>query len=89
MLRGWDEGYDIPAIGLCLLNEFQGFGLGRMIMNYLESLALLNGASQVMLKVTKRNHVARKLYESQGFRFNDHNEQHLIGHKLFIKRKVI
>ncbi len=83
MLRGWDEGYEIPSIGLGLLPEYQGYGLGRLIMNYLESTARLNNSKQTMLKVIKKNLVAINLYESQGYIFQEHNEKYLIGYKYF------
>lgn len=86
MLRGWDEGYEIPAIGLCVLDAYQGIGLGRLIMNHLEAHAQLNGASKVMLKVTKQNKTAINLYESQGFDFTEHDDKYLIGYKALRKR---
>ena len=88
MLRGWDEGYAIPSIGLCVLDEFQGIGLGRLIMNQLEVLALLNGAAEVMLKVTKNNQIARNLYESQGFNFQEYNERFLVGYKKLRTKRI-
>lgn len=86
MLRGWDEGYDIPAIGLCVLDEYQGFGFGKLIMNCLESHALLNGASKVMLKVNRTNLIATNLYIKQGFVFQDYDDIYLLGYKALHRR---
>src|SRR3972149_4194333 len=55
MLRGWDEGYEIPSIGLCILKEYKRRGLGKVLLNFLETAARLKGASRVMLKVKKDN----------------------------------
>jgi GNAT superfamily N-acetyltransferase len=89
MLRGWDEGYEIPAVGLCVLNEFHGKGLGRLIMHFLETTAKFNGASKIMLKVRNDNHVAETLYITQGYEFNKYNNEFLIGYKELNKKQRI
>ena len=81
MLRGWDEGYDIPAIGLCILEEYQNIGLGALLLLFLETLARARNCLKVMLKVNKDNEKARKLYETRGYIFKDHDEEFLIGYK--------
>jgi len=81
MLRGWDEGYAIPSIGLCVRKDYQGLGLGRLIMEFLESISRLNGCSKLMLKVKKDNEKAKSLYVSQGYLFRDHDVDFLIGFK--------
>lgn len=81
LLRGWDEGYDVPSIGLCVLQEYQAKGLGRLLLNFLETVSRMEGASKVMLKVKKKNEVARKLYLSQGYDLKEHNEEYYIGYK--------
>lgn len=81
MMRGWDEGYDIPSLGLCVLSKYHGFGLGRAIMNFLEASSRLRGCSKVMLKVKKDNAVARNLYAGQGYVFKEHNDAFLVGFK--------
>lgn len=81
ILRGWDEGYEVPSIGLCILKKYQGSGLGRLLLNFLEIVSRLRGCSTVMLKVKKDNPVAKKLYESQGYDLKEHNEDFLIGYK--------
>lgn len=32
MLRGWDEGYDTPSLGIAVRNDSQGRGYGRLMM---------------------------------------------------------
>jgi len=83
MLRGWDEGYEIPSIGLCILKKYQGISLGKVMLNFLETLSMLKGCSKVMVKVIKNNTKARELYQSQGYVLKDHNEDFLIGYKTF------
>jgi ribosomal protein S18 acetylase RimI-like enzyme len=79
MLRGLDEGYSIPSLGLCILKDFQGVGIGRMLLNQLLNESAGLGAKCVMLKVKKSNSIARGLYESKGFTFTDHDPETLIG----------
>ncbi len=81
MLRGWDEGYEIPSIGLCILKKHQGVRLGKLLVNFLETVSRLKGCSKVMLKVKKNNTIAKRLYESQKYVFIEHNEEFLIGFK--------
>lgn len=81
ILRGWDEGYEIPSIGLCILKKYQGSGLGRLLLNFLETASKLKGCSKVMLKVKRDNEIAKRLYESQRYVFKEYNEEFLIGYK--------
>jgi ribosomal protein S18 acetylase RimI-like enzyme len=81
MLRGWDEGYEVPAIGLCILKKYQGIGLGKLLLNFLETVSRLAGSSKTMLKVKKDNVAAKGLYESQQYVFKEYNEEFLIGFK--------
>jgi ribosomal protein S18 acetylase RimI-like enzyme len=81
MLRGWDEGYEIPSLGLCVLKPYQGYGIGRIILNFLETTSSLNGCSKVMLKIKKDNALASNLYVTQGYVFREHSDDFLIGFK--------
>lgn len=81
LLRGWDEGYEVPALGLCVLKEYHGKGLGKLLINFLETVSRMEGALNVMLKVKKNNEIAKKLYLSQGFDLKEYNDDFFIGHK--------
>jgi GNAT superfamily N-acetyltransferase len=85
MLRGWDEGYEIPAVGLCLLKKYQGIGLGGTFLNFLETVATLNGCKKLMLKVKKTNAIARTLYESRRYILQEYNKEFMIGFKSLIQ----
>lgn len=71
MLRGWDEGYAIPAFGVCVRGDQRGKGLGRAILDFAVMRARAAGAPSVMLKVFEDNVAARTLYERCGFTFNE------------------
>lgn len=81
MLRGWDEGYDTPSLGICVLKKYQRLGMGRLLMNFLEAVARLNGSVAILLKVKKDNMAAKNLYLTQKYIFSEYDENFLIGHK--------
>ncbi len=67
MLRGWDEGYATPSLGIAVRRTAQGRGFGRQMMNHLHAEARRRGADHVRLRVHPDNVVARRLYESLGY----------------------
>jgi ribosomal-protein-alanine N-acetyltransferase len=67
-LRGWDEGYDVPSLGVAVRDGRQGQGYGRSMMLALHSRAKANGASRIRLRVHPNNARARSLYQSLGYR---------------------
>ena len=68
MLRGWDEGFDTPSLGICLRADAQGEGVGRAFMHWLHGFAAGRGATHVRLRVHADNVRARRLYEAMGYR---------------------
>ena len=68
MLRGWQEGYDVPSLGIAIRHDREGRGYGRAMMSALERLARERGAAQIRLRVHPDNVRARRLYEGQGYR---------------------
>jgi ribosomal protein S18 acetylase RimI-like enzyme len=78
MLRGWDEGYTTPSLGLAVRNDRQGQGLGRIMMERLHSAALARGASSVRLRVHPDNTRARRLYETLGYTYRDEERGELV-----------
>ena|SRR3990172_6354173 len=74
LLRGWDEGYNIPSLGIEIDRDYRGRGLGKTFMNILHDTAKRNRADKVRLTVMKDNLVARKLYEDLGYKFHPYKE---------------
>jgi [ribosomal protein S18]-alanine N-acetyltransferase len=68
MLRGWDEGYETPSLGVAVHPDARGLGLARTFMGFLHTAASFQGARRVRLKVYPDNTPARRLYESLGYR---------------------
>jgi ribosomal protein S18 acetylase RimI-like enzyme len=79
MLRGWDEGYAIPSLGVALDPSVRGRGYSRPVMNFLHDTAKKRGAAKVRLKVDSQNRPAIELYRSLGYAFEPPSDQQLIG----------
>lgn len=67
MLRGWEEGYDVPSFGILVDYRFYGRGLGRQMTEFAIAEARRVGSPRVRLTVYASNHHAVRLYESLGF----------------------
>jgi len=79
MLRGWDEGYDIPSLGIAMRASVRGLGLGKLFMRFLHAAARRRGASRIRLKVYPSNKIAVALYKELGYRFESEEEEQLVG----------
>jgi RimJ/RimL family protein N-acetyltransferase len=67
MLRGFDEGYEIPSYGVWISSKFSNRGLSALTLHHAFAFCKLNGIKILLLKVHPENVVAKKLYESLGF----------------------
>lgn len=81
LLRGWDEGYQIPSLGVAIHPSARGYGLGKMFIGFLHMLASRRGAAKVRLRVLKNNSRAMRLYERFGYIFEEDRKQaeYLVG----------
>lgn len=68
MLRGWDEGYRVPALGVAVRDGYRDRGLGRQMMHALHDVVRERGGRRVRLRVAPGNARARHLYDSMGYR---------------------
>jgi ribosomal protein S18 acetylase RimI-like enzyme len=80
LLRGYDEGYTIPSLGIAIHPDYQGFGLGKILMQHLHRVAASLGSAQIRLKVYPQNHSALRLYKKLGYVFQDQENGQLIGY---------
>ncbi len=83
LLRGWDQGYEIPSLGIAIHPSARGSGLGKLLMHFLHASASRRGATRVRLRVRGGNEKAVKLYEDLGYIFEkqEGEEDYLIGLK--------
>jgi ribosomal-protein-alanine N-acetyltransferase len=80
MLRGWDEGYEIPALGIAVHPDERRSGLGRAMMQFLHAAARRQGAKRIRVKVYPDNEAAIRLYRSVGYRFEGKDGGQLVGY---------
>ncbi|MHC4618045.1 MAG: GNAT family N-acetyltransferase [Planctomycetota bacterium] len=89
MLRGWDEGYAVPSLGICVLPDYQGCGIGGMLMSVAILVARFRGSPAIRLKVYPDNNRAIALYRRMGFEILDGMEHgQLVGY-LRLQRKMV
>ena len=74
LLRGWDEGFAIPSLGIAVHPDARGTGLGKLMMDFLHLAAARRGASKVRLRVQMGNARAISLYEALGYVFEDNRD---------------
>jgi len=79
LLRGWDEGYEVPSLGIGLAPDVRGTGLARAFMLFLHSAARLRGCARIRLTVFRANVKAVALYQSLGYRLERKNAAEDVG----------
>lgn len=67
MLRGWDEGYEVPAYGALIDEAHSGYGLATLSLRIAKAISKLSRAPRIMLKVHQANTRAKSLFERAGF----------------------
>lgn len=67
MLRGWDEGFDVPAYGVLINERYSGCALAQLSLRTAKSICKLRGAKRLLLKVHPDNEAARTLFEEAMF----------------------
>jgi RimJ/RimL family protein N-acetyltransferase len=66
MLRGWDEGYEIPSFGVLIDDKYRGGTLLRLTLDTAKLICRLSGTKKLMSKVHPKNGSPRSL-EKLGF----------------------
>jgi ribosomal protein S18 acetylase RimI-like enzyme len=79
LLRGWDQGYDVPSLGIAIHPASRGRGLARPFMAFLHAAAKHRGARQIRLTVYNENQRAVELYRRLGYVFSPKNDHELVG----------
>jgi ribosomal-protein-alanine N-acetyltransferase len=81
ILRGWDEGFEIPSLGIIIDKDYRGLGLSKLLINYLEFIAKISKSEKIRIVVHKNNLVAYNLYKKMNYEFTSYNENQLISFK--------
>ena len=79
LLRGWEQGYDVPSLGIAVHPAARGRGVARELMEHLHAEAARRGSAKVRLKVYPQNTAALRLYESLGYQFADRSGEQWVG----------
>ncbi|MBN9231825.1 MAG: mannose-1-phosphate guanylyltransferase/mannose-6-phosphate isomerase [Legionella sp.] len=79
LLRGWDEDYTTPSLGIYLHPAARGKGLAVKFMHEMHQFAATKGAPSVRLKVYPDNLIALKLYRQLGYKFSSEEKGQLVG----------
>jgi len=83
MLRGFDQGYQIPSYGVWIAEDYSGKGLSKLTLQHAFTFCRLNKIPKLMLKVAPDNLAAKNIYESFGFKFSEVDNK--IGHLIYFK----
>jgi [ribosomal protein S18]-alanine N-acetyltransferase len=81
LLRGWDEGFEVPSLGVAVSPAARGLGLGELMMRWLHLAAERRGSRRVRLRVSRDNARAIALYERTGYIFAGADGPLLTGFK--------
>ena len=85
MLRGWEEGYNVPSFGILIHHKFTNQGYGKILTHFTLDQAQNLNCKKVRLSVLKSNFVAIHIYRSLGFMEIGHEQLNLDGvHKVKI-----
>jgi [ribosomal protein S18]-alanine N-acetyltransferase len=79
LLRGWEDGYEVPSLGIAVHPDAQGRRLGTLLMHFLHAAARDRGAPRVRLRVHPENNRARRLYERLGYQFGGEDRGELVA----------
>ena len=71
MLRGWDEGYTIPSLGIAMHPQHANKGYGKIFMGFLHFIAKANHAPAIRLTVYITNTHAINLYSNLGYKLSE------------------
>jgi ribosomal protein S18 acetylase RimI-like enzyme len=69
LLRGWDEGFSTPSLGIAVRPGVRGLGYGAALMHFLHCAARAREVSRVRLRVHADNVAATGLYTRLGYEF--------------------
>ena len=55
MLRGWDEGYDVPSFGVLIDDKYRGGAVMRLTLDAAKLICRLSGTKRLMAKIHPEN----------------------------------
>lgn len=85
ILRGWDEGFKVPSIGVAIAAEARKQQVGSLLMQFLHCAARRRGAEEVLSKVHRENEPSIRMLTGLGYELNDNGKESLLGRLKLIK----
>ena len=79
LLRGWDEGYAVPSVGVCVHPGLRNSGVGHILMAHAIEQSRAAGAPRIRLTVYKENERGVHLWRKFGFAFSEKNDREYVG----------
>lgn len=79
MLRGWNEGFAFPSLGLAVHPSECGKGRGQRILQHLHQVARDRGCGKIRLTVYRENLTAVRLFAQAGYRLVSNDESRSVG----------
>lgn len=79
MLRGWNEGFSTPSLGIAVGKTHRRQGCAQRIVYHLHEVARIRGAKLIRLTVYRHNPGAQKLFQEFGYTLAPWKEDRLIG----------
>lgn len=67
MLRGWNEGYEVPAFGILVDEQYRGCGLEMAALDTAKVICRLRNVPRLMIKMHPDNISARGVARKTGF----------------------
>lgn len=67
MLRGWNEGYEVPAFGILIDEQYRGYGLEMAALDTAKVICRLRKVSRLMIKMHPDNISAKGVARKTGF----------------------
>lgn len=81
-LRGLDEGFAHPSLGVAVVPSQQGRGIGTSVIDFLHGQAAWRRYTTIRIRVHPENVRARSLYEKLGYMFHGERDRgELVGWK--------
>ena len=64
----WDFAKDFPWLGISVRDDFQGKGLGKKLLNFMEQVARNHNKKGIQLTTMKDNEIALHLYKKMEYK---------------------
>ncbi|MCA1567605.1 MAG: GNAT family N-acetyltransferase [Acidobacteria bacterium] len=67
MLRGWNEGYEVPAFGILIDEQYRGYGLEMAALDTAKVICRLRNVPRLLIKMHPDNISAKGVARKTGF----------------------